>query len=117
MNRFTPGPVVRQTSYALMDSPLLDAFRFPHPHPAVRALVRLGLTARGRVVRFFPPRRSPSYARELPQVRSYPHGYDVAALGTFPEREGALTSTSRPCSPPASSSDGPAAASASGVTG
>jgi hypothetical protein len=31
-----------------------------------------------------PPRRRPLYPRDLPQVRSYPHGYDVAALGTFP---------------------------------
>src|SRR5438270_8881883 len=37
MNRFTPGPVVRQRSYSLMDDALLDAFRYPHPHPAVRA--------------------------------------------------------------------------------
>jgi hypothetical protein len=89
MNRFTPRPVVRQMSYALMDEPLLDAFRFPRPHPAVRALVRRGLAARGRVVRFFPPRRSPYYARQLPQVRSYPTGYALDRLGTFPDRDGA----------------------------
>ena len=84
MNRFTPTPVVRQMSYSLMDDDLLDAFRFPRPHRAVRALFRGGLRARGRLVRWLPPRREPYFARQLPQIRSYPDGYEVAALGTFP---------------------------------
>jgi hypothetical protein len=84
MNRFTPAPVVRQMSYSLMDDPLLDAFGFPHPRPAVRALVRGALAARGRVVRFLPPRRRPFYARQQPMVRSYPDGYELERLGTFP---------------------------------
>jgi hypothetical protein len=88
-NSLLPAALVRRMSYALMDGPLLDAFGFPHPHPAFRALVRAGLRARGRVVRFLPPRRRPLLPRDMPQVRSYPHGYDVADLGTFPEREAA----------------------------
>jgi hypothetical protein len=84
LNRFTPRPVVRQMSWSLMDDALLDAFRYPHPHPAVRALVRGALRARGRAVRLLPPRRRPYHARQLPQVRSYPDGYDVERLGTFP---------------------------------
>ncbi|NYJ07121.1 oxygenase MpaB family protein [Petropleomorpha daqingensis] len=88
-NSLLPAALVRWMSYALMDAPLLDAFRFPHPHPAFRALVRAGLRARGRAVRFLPPRRRPLLPRDMPQVRSYPQGYDVAALGTFPEREAA----------------------------
>jgi hypothetical protein len=79
-----PPALVRRMSYALMDGPLLDAFGFPRPHPAVRALVRGGLKARGRVERFLPARTEPRFARDLPQVRSYPNGYDVAELGTFP---------------------------------
>jgi len=79
-----PAPVVRQISMAVMDAPLLDAFRLAHPTPAVRTLVRAGLRARGRVVRLLPPRREPYFARQLPQIRSHPDGYDVAALGTFP---------------------------------
>jgi hypothetical protein len=50
----------------------------------VRGLVRTGLKARGRVVRFMPPRREPYFARQLPQIRSYPSGYSVPELGTFP---------------------------------
>jgi hypothetical protein len=84
-----PPALVRRMSYALMDDRLLDAFGFPHPNPAFRALVRAGLKGRGRFVRFLPPRRQPLFARDLPQIRSYPDGYDVADLGTFPEPESA----------------------------
>lgn len=79
-----PPRLVRPVSLATMDVPLLSAFRFPHPHPVLRALARGGLTARGRVVRFLPPRRQPSFGRMLPQIRSHPDGYDVGSLGTFP---------------------------------
>jgi hypothetical protein len=82
-----PAALVRWMSYALMDDPLLDAFGFPHPNRAFRFVVRAGLAARGRALRFFPPRRRPRFPRDMPQVRSYPHGYDVAALGTFPAGE------------------------------
>jgi hypothetical protein len=42
------------------------------------------LRLRGRVVRRMPPRRQPLYARQLPNIRSYPDGYQVTELGTFP---------------------------------
>jgi mpaB/rubber oxygenase-like protein len=79
-----PVSVVRRISFATMDEALLDAFAFPHPGRVFRGLVRTGLRARGRVVRFLPPRRRPFFARQLPQVRSYPDGYRVEELGTFP---------------------------------
>jgi hypothetical protein len=79
-----PAALVRRISLATMDPPLLSAFRFPPPHPVVRALVRGGLKARGRIVRWLPPRREPFYARMLPQIRSHPDGYELDQLGTFP---------------------------------
>jgi uncharacterized protein (DUF2236 family) len=79
-----PAALVRRISLAVMDVPLLDALGFRHPSRLLRALVRGGLVARGRFVRFLPPRAEPYYARRLPQIRSYPDGYDVAGLGTFP---------------------------------
>jgi uncharacterized protein (DUF2236 family) len=79
-----PAALVRRISLAMMDGPLLDAFGFPHPSRALRALVRGGLKARGRVVRFLRPRTEPYFARQLPQIRSYPDGYTVSGLGTFP---------------------------------
>jgi ER-bound oxygenase mpaB/B'/Rubber oxygenase, catalytic domain len=110
-----PAALVRRMSYALMDDPLLDAFRFPRPHPVFRAVVRAGLAVRGRAVRFFPARRRPLLPRDLPQIRSYPHGYDVAALGTFPD--GGVTSPAGPACPAASSSGAPAAASDAAASG
>jgi hypothetical protein len=83
-NDWLPVALVRRISFATMDDSLLDAFAFPHPSRAVRGLVRSMLKARGRVVRFLPPRPEPYFARQLPRVRSYPEGYRVAELGTFP---------------------------------
>ena len=83
-NHRLPEPLVRRISLAVMDAPLLDAFGFPHPGPVFRRLVRGGLRARGRLVRLLPPRRDPYFARQLPQIRTYPDGYEVADLGTFP---------------------------------
>ena len=79
-----PVGVVRRISFATMDDSLLDAFAFPHPSRVTRGLVRTALKARGRVVRFLPARTEPYFGRQLPQVRSYPEGYRVAELGTFP---------------------------------
>jgi hypothetical protein len=79
-----PERLARRISLATMDDPLLDAFAFPRPGRVMRGLVRAGLRARGRVVRFLPPRTRPFFARQLPQIRSYPAGYSVAELGTFP---------------------------------
>jgi hypothetical protein len=83
-NHLLPEDLVRRISLATMDPALLDAFDFPSPGRVVRGAVRAGLRARGRAVRFLPPRREPFFARQLPQIRSYPDGYEVADLGTFP---------------------------------
>jgi hypothetical protein len=69
---------------ALMDDPLLDAFGYRRPAAWERSLAAGALRLRGRVVRRLPPRRQPLYARQLPNIRSYPDGYEVAELGTFP---------------------------------
>src|SRR3954452_10631632 len=82
-----PGPlgrVMRLVSLCLMDEPLLAAFGYRAPPPAVRRAVRAGLRLRGRVERLMPPRRRPFHARMSRTVRSYPNGYDVTELGTFP---------------------------------
>ena len=86
VNRWAPAEVIRRFSYALMDDRLLDALRYPRPSAAVRRLSTAALRLRGRVVRRMPVRRAPTFARQLPQIRSYPDGYTVAGLGTFPAR-------------------------------
>jgi hypothetical protein len=84
---FYPKPLRRAVevfSKALMDEPLLRAFRYDVPHPVVVGACRAALRARGRLIRFFPPRRKPKLVGDFSWVRSYPAGYDLAQLGTFP---------------------------------
>ena len=94
MASWYPGflaPAVRNASKALLDDPLLRAFRYPPPRPAVRDLVRGALRLRARSVRLLPPRRAPHYARQNPEIKGYPgypDGYHVAGLGTFPGTSG-----------------------------
>ncbi|MFJ9341933.1 oxygenase MpaB family protein [Streptomyces sp. NPDC101733] len=78
------APAVRALSLSLLDEPLLTAFRYEPPRPAVRRLVRGALRLRGRAVRLLPPRAAPHYARQNREVKGYPDGYDVGELGTFP---------------------------------
>jgi hypothetical protein len=78
------GPLVKGASRALLDDSLLRAFRYERPHPAARTAVRAALRLRARAVRLMPPRRTPHYARQNPEIKSYPNGYEVAELGTFP---------------------------------
>ncbi|MFF2806561.1 oxygenase MpaB family protein [Streptomyces sp. NPDC058000] len=78
------APVVRGASLALLDDTLLDAFRYDRPRPAVRTAVHTVLKLRAKAVRLLPPRRAPHYARQNPEIKGYPSGYQVAELGTFP---------------------------------
>ncbi|MGW7415007.1 oxygenase MpaB family protein [Streptomyces sp. NPDC054863] len=87
MASWYPAPlagVVRGAARALLDDSLLRAFRYERPHPLTRTAVRGALRLRARTVRLLPPRRAPHYARQNPEIKGYPNGYEVAALGTFP---------------------------------
>ncbi|MEU2064868.1 oxygenase MpaB family protein [Streptomyces sp. NPDC013455] len=78
------APLLRTATLALLDEPLLRAFRYPRPGSAATALVRRAVRTRGRLVRLLPPRRSPHFARQNREVKGYPNGYRVADLGTHP---------------------------------
>ena len=78
-----PAPAVIRFSRAYMDEPLLDAFHYPHPTRAERWAAHAALEARNAWLRRQPPRLAPLHARDVGNVRGYPDGYDVAALGTF----------------------------------
>ncbi|GFE12802.1 peptidase [Streptomyces glebosus] len=78
------APVVRGASMALLDDSLLDAFRYERPKPAVQKAVRTALKLRAKAVRLLPPRRTPHYARQNPEIKGYPNGFRVSELGTFP---------------------------------
>ncbi|MYR15965.1 DUF2236 domain-containing protein [Streptomyces sp. SID724] len=78
------APLVRGASLALLDDSLLGAFRYPRPGPVARGVTRGALRLRARAVRLLPPRRTPHYARQNPEIKGYPNGYEIAELGTFP---------------------------------
>ena len=71
-------------SRALMDDPLLAAFHYRRPpDPVVRA-ARAGLRVRGRLESLLPARSRPVHFRDSRRMRTYPDGYEIEALGTFP---------------------------------
>ncbi|MFD6529442.1 oxygenase MpaB family protein [Streptomyces sp. NPDC060184] len=78
------APLVRGASLALLDDALTDAFRYRRPSALARGLTRGALRLRARAVRLLPPRSAPRFARQNPEIKGYPDGYEVAALGTFP---------------------------------
>lgn len=85
-SNLAPKRLVSLFARSLMEPELLDAFQYKHPSALSRAVSRLALKARGRFLRFAArPRREPLFARERPNIRSYPGGYSVEQLGTFPK--------------------------------
>ena len=80
---FLPRPLHRlgePAIYAMLDEPLLEAFGFPKPPPALRRLVEGALKMRGRLIRLLPERRKPRL-RTGPRRPTYPKGYHIEALG------------------------------------
>ena len=78
------APLLRTATLALLDEPLLAAFRYEPPGAATRDLVRGAVRLRGRLVRLLPPRRAAHFARQNREIKGYPRGYEVAGLGTRP---------------------------------
>lgn len=76
--------LMRRFSIALLDDHLRAAFDYPRPSRLMVWLAHGSLRARGRLVRFLPPRRKPKYLRDTHRVRSYPGGFMIDKLGTFP---------------------------------
>lgn len=77
-------PLMRRFSIALLDDHLRATFRYPEPSATMSRFAHTSLVARGRVLRFFPPRRRPTYIRDTHRIRSYPGGFMIEKLGTFP---------------------------------
>jgi ER-bound oxygenase mpaB/B'/Rubber oxygenase, catalytic domain len=77
-------PVIDLFSRTLMDQSLLEAFRFDDPGDFARRASRAALRARARVVAVVPPRRKPHLVRDMSRIRSYPGGFSIAQMGTFP---------------------------------
>lgn len=83
-NNLLPVPLVRVFVLSMMDEDLCRAFGYTRPPSWAVTLCRSLVRLRGRVVRWFPVRRRPFYAHQLSYVRTYPGGYRVEDLGTFP---------------------------------
>lgn len=84
---YYPRPLrsaMRRFSIALLDDHLRAAFDYPRPPRLLVRLAHASLAARGRVVRFLPPRRAPMSIRDTGRIRSYPGGFMIEKLGTFP---------------------------------
>lgn len=69
---------------ALMDQPLREAFRYAAPPAVVQRLSRAALRGRGLLLRAYPARREPKRIEDVAWIRSYPDGYEIDRLGTFP---------------------------------
>lgn len=78
--------LLRRTTLSLLDEPLREAFRYPDPGAATRALTVAGLRARAALIRRMPARREPLYVHQRREFAIYPGGYRVEDLGTFPTR-------------------------------
>jgi hypothetical protein len=84
------APMVRHGIYAMLDGRMLAAFGFPRPFKFMPPLARFALKARGKFVRFLPPRRKPHFFVDIPN-RTYPKGYEIAELGPPRFRKAATT--------------------------
>ena len=78
-----PGPVVRRGTTCLMDPHLLRALGYAVPTRAERLAAHAGMRLRARIERRMRPRTAMVTVDDLPEVRSYPAGFDLARLGTF----------------------------------
>ncbi|WP_160050284.1 oxygenase MpaB family protein [Nocardiopsis sp. FR4] len=76
--------LARKFSMAILDESLIEAFRYEPPSRAWRRSADLALKLRASVVRRMRPREEPLWADGNPNIRSYPQGYDVNRIGTFP---------------------------------
>jgi hypothetical protein len=88
MCTFYPAPLrpaVEVFSRAMMDEPLIRAFGFKEPGRFARRIAALSLKLRARFVALLPPRRKPSYVHEMARIKSYPGGFIISEMGTFPK--------------------------------
>src|SRR6185503_13460648 len=73
-------PFVRYGIYAMLDDVMLESFGFPKPLPMTRGLLHGALKLRGRVIRFFPPRKKAHFFTDNPN-RTHRNGYEIGNLG------------------------------------
>ena len=78
-------PAARTAALALLEPELVAALGYPEPPAWVRRAVHGALRARAHLLRWFvPPRRTPYRITEVSRP-TYPFGYRIDELGTFPD--------------------------------
>lgn len=85
---FYPRPFRRQMrkfAIALLDDNVRETFGYDRPKPWLAKLAHGSLRWRGKLIKYFPARRRPSMLKNTHRIRSYPNGYLIERLGTFPE--------------------------------
>jgi hypothetical protein len=88
-------PLARPAALALLEPHLVAALGFAPPAAWLRVVAPAALRARARFLRaFVPPRRHPVRLTERARP-SYPYGYRIAELGTFPDPAEAATAGTR----------------------
>lgn len=80
-------PWVRWVGLSMLAPHLRRALRYDDPPAIVSAGVEIALQMRRRILRWMPARRDFVTPLERLPLRTYPGGYDIAKVGTFPERE------------------------------
>ena len=84
---FYPRPLRRVANAllrALMDDHLLEAFNYKKPSTPVVLLAHKLMRLRARIVALKSPRMVPKGLADFREVRSYPNGFSLDELGTFP---------------------------------
>lgn len=76
----------RQAALAIVDRPLVEALGFKYPYAALRGIAMGALGLRRAILKLLPKRQSPRW-QEIGS-RTYPEGYNIEELGTFPRAKG-----------------------------
>ena len=79
-------PLIHSAVTALLEPHLRRALHYDAPPAVVSKAVRVALGLRKAVVARMPARRTYISPLDTMRLRTYPQGYDVAKVGTFPAR-------------------------------
>jgi hypothetical protein len=67
-----------------MDSPLLKAMGYNNPPKALQRAIDITMQIRSVTIRFLPSRKEPYLGTKVKRA-TYPKGYKIEEIGTFPE--------------------------------
>lgn len=79
-------PLGKPLLYSLMDRPLQNAMGFKSPPKIISALMSSLLKTRAWFIGFLPERKNPKLGTKRKRA-TYPNGYQIESLGTFPPRQ------------------------------